>query len=369
MKNTKKRALLLFGGRSGEHEVSLRSAASVLKFMDRNIFEPVLVAIEKSGRWVLQPEIPVDRIPASLPIVSGEEVYLAPYPKAGGSALSFASDAKRTLGFDVVFPVMHGTFCEDGTLQGLFELAEVPYVGCGVLASSVGMDKVFAKRAFETAGIPITPYRVATQEMEPGSVVGELGFPCFVKPANSGSSVGVHKVKKRSDLEDALYDAFKYDTVVLIEKALTVREIELAVLELPGTGEIWVSQPGELKVNHEFYSYEAKYLDENGAVPLLPAPITAEQADEAKRIAKAAFQALQCSGMARVDLFLDQATGRFVLNEINTLPGFTSISMYPKMCEYSGISYPTLITRLFETALERHQKRSALVRDFVVPTN
>ena len=370
--DARERVILLYGGRSGEHEVSLKSAASVVKAIDQTRYEPLLVGISKSGKWYYQSSPIFSKDQNSLEIVTDYEVFLPPYPSKSDTEhelIKVGSDSIKIL-FHSLFPVMHGTFCEDGTLQGYLELAEVPYVGCGVLGSSVGMDKAFAKKVAESFGIPVTPYLILTSKDFSNRAaalkrVADFGFPCFVKPSNSGSSVGVHKVKSPGELENALVDAFRYDSVILIEKAIRAREIELSVLETEDS-EPWVSIPGELKVLHEFYSYEAKYLDSNGAVPLLPAPITDAEVIMATDIARKTFMALRCEGMARVDLFLDEDTGKFILNEINSLPGFTSISMFPKMCEASNLSYRDLITRLIELAHHRHQKKANLLRDFQV---
>ncbi len=335
------RVAVLYGGRSGEHEVSLQSAASVIKNLDQDRFEIIPALIDKEGRWQ--------------------------YPEM----LRF-DGMKPSKALDVVFPVMHGTFCEDGTIQGLLELADVPYVGCGVLASAVGMDKDVTKRLIRDAGLPIVPYLAvkSTQWRKEKNEIAtkisrELGFPVFVKPANAGSSVGVHKVKEAGQLSVALNDSFLYDTKVLIEKAIPAREIELAVLEHENSGEVpRVSAPGEVVPHHEFYSYEAKYLDENGAALLIPAQLDPSQTAEAQRIAREAFMALECEGMARADLFLDKNTGEFYFNEVNTIPGFTSISMYPKMWEASGIPYRDLLTRLIDLAIARHKRKKALKRSY-----
>jgi D-alanine-D-alanine ligase len=273
---------------------------------------------------------------------------------------------------DVVFPVMHGTLCEDGSMQGLLELADVPYVGCGVLASAVGMDKEVAKRLAGAAGLPIVPYlvaRSATWERElqalSARTADELGYPCFVKPASSGSSVGVHKVKTAAALGPALADAFRYDRKVLIEKAVDAREIEVAVLENIEAGSPPLcSVPGEINPRHEFYSYEAKYLDDNGAELVIPARLSPTQVRRAQSLAAAAFCTLECEGMARVDFFLDRKTDELFFNEVNTIPGFTSISMYPKMWEASGLPYRELLSRLIELALRRGSEKRALVRDY-----
>ncbi|MGK5086957.1 D-alanine--D-alanine ligase family protein [Bdellovibrionota bacterium FG-2] len=381
MKQQKTRVAVMFGGRSGEHEVSLRSAASVIRNLDKQRFEILPIAVEKSGRWSWVPLEKLEHSGEALKLPSGApEVVLAPR-SVDGQACFWIDDAgvKTTVNADVVFPVIHGTFGEDGCLQGLFELAEVAYVGCGVLASSVGMDKDMAKRVVRDAGLPIVPFVVLEKShFETSStivaaeisqqIMKEFSFPVFVKPANMGSSVGIHKVKEFKALQAALEDAFQYDTKLVIEKALSVREIEMSVLESLKYGEpAQVSMPGEVipsTSTHEFYSYEAKYLDEKGAALQIPAVLTPEQTKRAQQIGVHAFQALSGEGMARCDLFLDRDSGEFYFNEVNTIPGFTAISMYPKMWEASGLSYADLLTRLVDLALERRKRKSALSREF-----
>lgn len=372
------RVAVLYGGRSGEHEVSLMSAASVIRYLDRDKYEIVPIGIDKNGKWhVAGPEL-LQNQTKSLPIYRNvPEVVLPANPGAQTMGVvsvspSAVASAGASAQFDVIFPVMHGTLCEDGTIQGLMELADVAYVGCGVLASAVGMDKDAAKRLARDAGIPVAPYFVI-----PGGkwakgkaeylkrAEKELGFPCFVKPANSGSSVGIHKVKSAADFEKAVQDAFKYDVKVLVEKGVNAREIEFSVLENPVYGEPpLVSVAGEVTPTHEFYSYESKYLDENGAHLTIPAELTPEQMKEGQELARQVFEALECEGLSRVDLFLDKETNRFWFNEINTLPGFTSISMYPKMWEASGIPYSELLSKLVELAIARHERKKKLSREF-----
>jgi D-alanine-D-alanine ligase len=384
MENRSKRirVAVLYGGRSGEHEVSLRSAASVIRHLDASRYDVIPIGIDKQGRWhvndvsllekggekssqalpAIHPDAPAVALP-SHPTANGQGTGLVP---AGPGAMG------KAIGVDVIFPVMHGTYCEDGTMQGLLELADVPYVGCGVLASAVGMDKDVAKRLIQGAGLPIVPYialKVDSWKKDRASVErqvrSELGYPCFVKPANAGSSVGVHKVKAEADLSAALTDSFRYDMKVLIEKAISAREIEVSVLENPDSSDTpLVSVAGEIAPTHEFYSYESKYLDDNGAVLTIPAKLSPEQAARAQEIGRRAFVALECEGMARVDMFVDRGTGEFYFNEINTLPGFTSISMYPKLWEASGLGYSELLAKLIELALTRHARRKHLVRDF-----
>ena len=373
----KTRVAVLYGGRSGEHEISLRSAASVIRNLDRSRFEIVPIAIDKQGQWHL-----VDRefaekealgstlsIPAAaLPVV------LPPDPSRGKGKAVFVSlrDGAVAAAADVVFPVLHGPLCEDGTIQGILELAEVAYVGCGVVASSVGMDKEVAKRLARDAGIPIVPFVMvragrwkSTRQAIQAKVKAEIGYPCFVKPVNMGSSVGVHKVKDEAAFQAAMDDAFRYDTKVLVEKAIPAREIEVAVLESRDHGApARASVAGEIIPTHEFYSYEAKYLDENGAALLIPARLSPEDLARVQKIAIDVFEALECEGLSRVDFFLDKVTGQFYFNEVNTIPGFTSISMYPKMWEASGIGYSKLLSELVDLALDRHSRKCRLLREF-----
>ncbi|PYJ87371.1 MAG: D-alanine--D-alanine ligase A [Verrucomicrobia bacterium] len=370
----KLRVAVLYGGRSGEHEVSLQSAASVINNLDRDRFEIVPVAIDKQGRWRLN-DISLLEGRKSLPVFKDAPKVILPPNVAdteSGSALIGLGEGGEAKPIDVVFPVVHGPLCEDGTIQGLLELADVPYVGCGVLASAVAMDKEMAKRVARDAGIPIVPYLALKHEQwkkekdrAAEKIQRELGYPVFVKPANLGSSVGVHKVTDAGGLNAALEDAFRYDVKVLAEVAIDAREIELAVLENSDPGaEPLVSVPGEINPTHEFYSYEAKYLDDNGAELIIPANLDAEQTKQAQEIARSAFSTIECEGMARVDLLLDRSAGKFYFNELNTIPGFTSISMYPKLWEASGIGYQELLSRLVDLAVSRHRRKRTLVREF-----
>ncbi len=370
----KLRVAVLYGGRSGEHEVSLQSAASVINYLDRDRFEIVPVAIDKQGRWLLN-DISLLEGKKSLPVFkNAPKVVLPPNPAEtdGGSALIRLGESGEARGIDVVFPVMHGPLCEDGTIQGLLELADLPYVGCGVLASAIAMDKDMAKRVARDAGIPIVPYVSLQHEVWKKekqqlakSIAEQLGYPVFVKPANMGSSVGVHKVKEPSELNAALEDAFNYDRKVVVEAAVNAREIEVSVLEnLEAGADPLVSIPGEIDPAHEFYSYEAKYLDEKGATLIIPAKLDPEETKRAQDIGRKVFTALECEGMARVDLFLDRTSREFFFNELNTIPGFTSISMYPKLWEASGIGYQELLSKLIDLAISRHEKKKTLVREF-----
>jgi D-alanine-D-alanine ligase len=359
----KLRVAILFGGRSAEHEISLLSARFVLESLDPERFEPVLVGIDKSGRWLLQDSARLlgqARDPRHVALDgSSLPVLLPAHPTR---ALTTNGTTPGSLPIDVVFPVLHGPLGEDGTVQGLFELAGLPYVGSGVLGSAVGMDKDVMKRLLVAAGLPVLPYRAlkrARWEREPKGVLGELdalALPLFVKPANLGSSVGVSRVKERSALAAAINAAFAYDDKVVIEAGLErPREIECAVLA--GDPPL-ASIPGEIVVDHAdgFYSYAAKYLDEHGTTTKIPAELTEAERAEARRLALATFEALEAEGLGRVDLFFDRER-HFWVNEINTLPGFTSISMFPKLMEASGVGARTLVTRLIEDALARAARR------------
>lgn len=352
----------------------------MLRNLDPDRFVAIPVAIDKEGRWHPGDVSRIDKGSRQLPVFRDEPQFvLPPNPSQseGTTLIPIGIPSGQALGLpvpaiDVVFPVLHGTFCEDGTLQGLLELADVPYVGCGVLASAIGMDKEVAKRLAERAGIPVVPYRTvhgrtyaAQAASLPDEVGRTLGYPCFVKPSGSGSSVGVHKVKKPEDLDAAIRDALRFDRKVLIEQAIDAREIEVAVLENsdPSGGPL-CSIAGEINPRHEFYSYQAKYLDEHGAALLIPAPISDEQLREVQQWSAMAFSTLECEGMARVDFFLDRKSGKFYFNEVNTIPGFTSISMYPKLWEATGVGYQALLSRLIDLALRRGTEKKALIHDF-----
>jgi D-alanine-D-alanine ligase len=345
------RVALLFGGRSGEHEVSLRSAASVAAALSA-AHEVLPVFIDRSGRWSLR---------ASVTGKSGASVFLVPEPGEGGRLRGLA-DAVELAQPDIYFPVLHGTYGEDGTVQGLLELAGVPYVGAGVAASAASMDKELAKAIFATAGVPQGPYRVLRQRdrVQEERVLAELGLPLFVKPANLGSSVGVTKVKEARGLGPALETALAYDLKAVVEKAIDGREIEVSVL---GNDSPEASLPGEIVPDREFYDYDSKYSAESRTELLIPAPLAREGVAEAQALARAAFRAVDACGYARVDLFLEKGSGRLLVNEINTIPGFTSISMFPKLWEASGLPYPALLDRLLDLARERHARRSRLRTD------
>jgi len=346
---------LLFGGRSGEHEVSLRSAASVSRNLDPARYRQVLIGIDQAGVWHLQPRgsFRQESYGERLELVSAKR----PVSVVPGGGLAAGS---RRIAADVVFPVLHGTFGEDGTVQGLLEVAGLPYVGAGVLASSLAMDKDKTKEVWRQAGLPVVE-SLTLRDASPASVEAARAafpLPVFVKPSAAGSSVGIRKVSAPDELAPALAEALRYDTKALVEPAVDAREIECSVL---GNEEPQAFPPGEVVPRHEFYSYEAKYLDPQGAELHLPAELPVATRDEVMRLAVAAFRAVECSGLARVDFFVEKGGGRIWINEINTLPGFTNISMYPKMCEVGGLAYPRLLDRLLELALERHRRRAGLL--------
>ena len=372
---TKKiRVAVLYGGKSGEHEISLRSGAFIIQNLDRSRFEVIPVSVNKSGRWQWNDlkliEVSRNKV---LPIFeNAPEMRLVPQ-QDGRASLEPIQNGKASMkDIDVFFPIMHGPLCEDGTVQGLLELADVAYVGAGVLGSAIGMDKDVAKRLASAAGIAVAPYITVQKDTfdddQAESMLRareHLKLPVFVKPCNMGSSVGVHKVKNWDDLEAAIRDAFQYDVKVLVEQGVNAREIEVAALE-ERKGRPFITVPCEIITSgkHEFYSYEAKYLDEEGARVDIPAKIEKSEQIRVQELGADVFQALECAGMARIDFFLDRDTNKFYFNEINTIPGFTSISMYPKLMEASGIKPQELLTRLVETALLRHAKRHKLRRDF-----
>jgi D-alanine-D-alanine ligase len=316
----KTRVAVIYGGRSGEHEVSLRSAKSIIEALDPEKYKVVHYVISKDGKWSPRPI----------------------QPEPGGNP-----------GVDVVFPVLHGTFGEDGTLQGLLELADLPYVGAGVLASSISMDKEMMKRVARERGLPVVDYFLPPRN---GFVTFENKFPMFVKPANLGSSVGISKVHNMDELMAAIELAGSYDRKIIVERGITGRELECAVL---GNQDPVASAPCEILPSREFYDYEDKYLLDQ-ARTVIPADLSPEQTAEIQRLAVECYRAVECEGMARVDFLLESATGKLYINEINTIPGFTSISMYPKMWEYSGLAMPKLIDRLIELAMERHAAKRSL---------
>jgi D-alanine-D-alanine ligase len=368
---------VIYGGRSGEHEVSIASAAAVVQNLDKQRYEAIPIRIEKDGRWLIADRLPVSSSAADVieqarlqtgqrSSRGGREAHLIAHP--GEDQIMTiergATPAITGLGLDVVFPVLHGPYGEDGTVQGLLELANIPYVGAGVLASAVGMDKAVAKKVFAACGLPVAKYLVALRHdwmSQPDPIAADvaetLKFPVFVKPANLGSSVGISKVKHAGELAGAMNLAAEYDRKIVIEAAVpAAREIECAVL---GNHQPEASLPGEIIPSREFYDYEAKYLDE-GSRCIIPAELPAEVIAEVQRLAVEVFRAVDCAGMARVDFLMDGGSGALYVNEINTIPGFTTISMYAKMWAASGVPYPALLDRLIALASERHAEKQLL---------
>jgi len=383
----KLRVGILFGGRSGEHEISLLSAASVFKAIDKNKCEVVPIGITKEGRWVTSGD--AERLLSGQPLheerhmragdpeataqaavlQNGEAIVVPPEPHTPGSSLRpFQTDAMtrrasdRAINVDIIFPVLHGTFGEDGTVQGLLELADLAYVGAGVLGSAAGMDKDIMKSLFRAAGLPIVKHVAVLRsdwEEKPKKVQklveNMLKYPVFVKPANLGSSVGISKARDRKELSPALDEAARYDRKIVIEEGVggkknKAREIECAVL---GNDNPKASVAGEIVPSAEFYDYAAKYVDE-GSQLIIPAKLSKAESKKVQELAVAAFRAVDCSGLARVDFLMDPKSRKIYLNEINTMPGFTSISMYPKLWAASGVTYPELIEQLIQLGLERH---------------
>ena len=359
---------VIFGGRSGEHEVSLRSAESVINAMDKARYEVVPIGITKEGRWLISANAAALLPEAVMSSNSHRQVAIIGDPTRQG--LTRLDDRERLLSsepLDAVFPVLHGTYGEDGTIQGLLEMAGVPYVGCGVLASATGMDKVAMKQLFERAGLTLIEYDWflrSSWEENPDAVMKRinrsLGFPVFVKPANLGSSVGISKAASKHELRDAIDDAARYDRKVVVERAVDGREIEVSIL---GNEHPMASLPGEIITGHEFYDYEDKYIDTTSRTEV-PAKLPRKIIDRIQRDGIRAFQAIDGSGLARVDFFVERGTNRVIINEINTMPGFTSISMYPKLWEASGIPYSELIDRLIQLAIERHRDKSRTLTSY-----
>jgi D-alanine-D-alanine ligase len=369
----KLRVGVIYGGRSGEHEVSLASAAAVFKHLDPQRYESIPIKIEKDGRWTLPARPPTlvkaadviagkavaegDAVETHLVSHPGAETLLNIHRGAGAPSVSGVM-------LDVVFPVLHGPYGEDGTVQGLLELANVPYVGAGVLASAVGMDKAVMKLVFAARGLPICDYVVLTkrewrrdERASTRAVVDRLGFPVFVKPANLGSSVGISKARHAIELRAAIELAASFDRKIVVEAAVpNAREIEVAVL---GNDEPEASVPGEIIPSREFYDYQAKYIDDDSK-PVIPAPLSEEQSADVRRLAIEAFKAVDGSGLARVDFLLSRDSGVLYLNELNTLPGFTTISMYSQMWAATGVDYPTLLDRLIQLAIDRHGEKQQL---------
>lgn len=351
---------VLYGGKSGEHEVSLKSAASVVKNLDPSIYHVTVIGIDKAGQWHLQNPVVSRAIPGE-----GEALCITPSATrvsiVPADGIHSGSDGR--LNIDCVFPVLHGSFGEDGTVQGLLEIAGLPYVGAGVLGSAASMDKETAKRLWRDAGLPIVDFAVVDRTSSRAECIAagdSLGWPLFVKPCAAGSSLGASRVEDKTALDAALTEALKYDQSALLERFINAREIECAVIGNHGAVRAFV--PGEIVPgnNHGFYDYDAKYTDPDGASLVETAALPQETRDYIMRTAKAAYSAVRCEGMARVDFFLDKDTGDVFLNEINTIPGFTKISMFPRMCVASGLSYPALLDTLIGMAMARHEERMSI---------
>lgn len=370
-RQTKLRIGVLFGGRSGEHEVSLRSARSVMAALDRDRYEVVPIGITKEGRWVAAD---VDALASGLVAGDARSATLLPEP-ADASLMAVdpvpsdpaASSISTITTLDVVFPVLHGTYGEDGTVQGLLELADVPFVGAGVVGSAVGMDKAIFKQVMTAAGLPVLPWVLCTRNQwrrEPDAVIAAvesaLPYPVFTKPANLGSSVGISKCRDRDELRAGLDEAARFDRRLVVEQGIhRARELEVAVL---GNDEPVASVVGEVRPRREFYDYVAKYMAEPGSEDeselIIPAELAAGQAETIRELAVRAYKVIDCAGLGRVDLLLDDQSGQIYLNEINTIPGFTTISMYPKLWEATGMSYGELLDHLVDLALERHREKA-----------
>jgi D-alanine-D-alanine ligase len=361
MSKRKIRVGIIFGGRSGEHEVSLMSARSVMRAIDKTKYDVIPIGINKEGRWLASGD-PMKELGAGEAHTADEAAVAKPkadalVAMAGGTSLARPTPISE---IDVVFPVLHGPYGEDGTIQGLLELADVAYVGAGVLASAVGMDKALFKDLMRAHNVPVADYRLVLRsywERAPEAVLDEMEvafpYPIFVKPSNLGSSVGISKAHNREELAAGLAEAAQYDRRLLVEQGIDAREIEVSVL---GNDDPIASIPGEIVPSREFYDYAAKYLDEASQL-LIPAPIPPETAERARELALRAFRAVDGAGMARADFLLERGTNDLYLNEINTIPGFTAISMYPKLWEASGMPYAELIDQLIALALERHDEK------------
>lgn len=353
MPNKKINLGILFGGKSAEHEVSLQSAKNILEALNRDKYEPVLIYIDKNGQWRLNSG-------AQLSFDNGDPIALP--PQSQGRIFSL-SDGSQILTLDVIFPILHGPFGEDGTVQGLLKLADVPFVGAGVLGSAVGMDKDVMKRLLRDAGLPIGKF-MTLKSHEPipdyQTTADILGSPFFIKPANMGSSVGISKIHNEDAYEHGLSEAFDFDTKIILEENIPGREIECAVLD---NEQPLASITGEIVPKHDFYCYEAKYLDEQGAVLEIPANIPDQVAQRIQKLAIKTFETLSCEGLGRVDFFLKE-NNEIIVNEINTMPGFTKISMYPKLWEASGIPYTELIDKLIQLAMDRFNKERKLKTNY-----
>ena len=369
---------VIYGGKSGEHEISLISAASIVRNIKKEN-KVILIGIAKDGKWYLQSDAEYERIlkekDSPLKITEDKNKLVSVLPGAGKEAFVAADGTK--LNIDVVFPALHGTYGEDGTIQGLFEMAEIPYVGCTHISSAVTMDKEKTKMLWQSAGLPIVPYVCMKRHVMLNSAVydefieateKEIGYPMFVKPCCAGSSNGAEKANNRKELNFAVMEAFLWDDKILIEKSINnAREIECSVtgnsVTFPADSdveEVVAYIPGEIKPTHDFYDFDAKYNDENGASLVIPAELTEDGLEKIRKTACAAYRVLDCTGLSRVDFFIDKDTKQVYLNEINTMPGFTSISMFPKMCDAAGLKYADLIDLLIEEGIARYKAKKEL---------
>jgi D-alanine-D-alanine ligase len=360
----KKVIALIFGGNSAEHEVSLRSAKNIADALDKDKFTPMLIGISKEGSWYRFADMTVFQntkiVDNALP-ASAEPVALM---AVKGKAVLYSLKDHSQSQIDCAFPILHGTMGEDGTIQGLFKMVKLPFVGCGVWSSAAGMDKEIMKRLLADAKIPNAKYILLTPQNTPkyDDIVAKLGSPFFIKPANAGSSVGVHKVKSATDFAAQLKDSFQFDTKVLAEEFIQGRELECSVMGHNQSPK--ASLPGEVIPQHDFYSYEAKYVDDNGAIIKIPAELTKEQISAVQKMAEKTFTVMGCDGLTRVDFFM-KSNGDLYINEINTIPGFTKISMYPKMWEATGVTYKDLITQLINLGFEKFADDSKLKMSYL----
>ncbi|MFH0804556.1 MAG: D-alanine--D-alanine ligase [Candidatus Zambryskibacteria bacterium] len=351
---------ILFGGKSAEHEVSLQSAKNVADAIDKNKYDVALIGIDKNGKWLLPNKSQFllnANNPKLIKLNKASEQSVALVPQSEGELTNLSNQTSNS-SVDVVFPILHGPFGEDGTVQGLLKLAGVPFVGASVLGSAIGMDKDVMKRLLRDAGIPVADFLAFRQrdKINFEEITKKLGLPFFVKPANLGSSVGINKVKNKKGFSKAIKEAFRYDTKIIIEEFIDGRELECSVL---GNQNPIASAVGEVIPHHEFYSYDAKYIDENGATLEIPAKISSGAVKSIQKLAVKTFKILSCEGLGRVDFFL-RKNGQIIVNEINTIPGFTKISMYPRLWGASGISYKNLIDRLIVLAIERFKQEQKL---------
>jgi len=361
----KKNIALIFGGKSSEHEVSLRSAKNIANALDKDKFNFVLIGISKEGSWYRfqNPEVFEHNV-----LITDKALPAGADPVAliceSGKPLFFSLKTQAKTSVDCAFPILHGTFGEDGTIQGLFKMMNLPFVGCGVWSSAAGMDKEVMKRLLSIASIPNAKYALLTPEnnISYDFIVKKLGSPFFIKPANAGSSVGVHKIKNREGFDFGLQDAFKYDSKVLAEEFIEGREIECSVMGLNQSPK--ASLPGEVIAHHEFYSYEAKYLDDKGASIVIPAQLSHLEVEKIQKMAIETYRVMGCDGLTRVDFFLKK-NGDLYVNEINTIPGFTKISMYPKMWEATGVAYTELITQLIDFAFAKYAEEEKLMFSYL----